>query len=311
VALALLFAMAVPAGFARANHLPADKIGVSASVVEVMTATASPTGPVSSGPVVLLEATLRNSSPTDLIVEVTGECALWTEILSPASEAKASVKVWTEIDGNPIPVTSDSNGDGVNNDPDDGRVVFCNRDFQVTSLLTVDVLRLFLGTRSANSFNWITLNVGSGIHSIVVKGQLDVQVAGTGYAKAAVGKRTLVVQPAKLANDATVSMSDPAGASTTSPALGSLRWGAVAPNPFQKSVDLELFSDRAGPAAVDVYDVGGHRVAKLFTGKIGAVMPRLRWDGLDRRGRPVPPGVYLVKAEVGSETVATPVCRMR
>ena len=233
---------------AHANHLPADKIGVSASVMEVMTATASPVGPVSSGPIVLLQATLRNSSPTDLMIKVTGECALWTEIVSPSSDAKASVKIWTEMDGTPVPVTTDANGDGVNDDPDDGRVVFSNRDFQITSLLSVDILRLFIGTRSANAFNWITLNVGSGIHSIVVKAQLDVQVTGAGVAKAAVGKRTLIVEPAKLANDATVSFSDPPPADAPQlPETQGMRWGVVGPNPFDRAVELELLAGRAGP----------------------------------------------------------------
>ena len=297
---------------AHANHLPADKIGVSASVMEVMTATASPIGPVSSGPIVLLQATLRNSSPTDLMIKVTGECALWTEIVSPSSDAKASVKIWTEMDGRPVPVTTDANGDGVNDDPDDGRVVFSNRDFQITSLLSVDLLRLFIGTRSANAFNWITLNVGSGIHSIVVKAQLDVQVTGAGVAKAAVGKRTLIVEPAKLANDATVSFTDPPPADAPQPpeAQG-MRWGVVGPNPFDRAVELELLAGRAGPAEVTVYDVAGQRVAQLFAGRVAAGAPRLRWDGHDGQGRPVPPGAYLVQARMGKETATTRVYRMR
>jgi len=297
---------------AHANHLPADKIGMSASVMEVMTATASPIGPVSSGPIVLLQATLRNSSPTDLMIKVTGECALWTEIVSPSSDAKASVKIWTEMDGRPVPVTTDANGDGVNDDPDDGRVVFSNRDFQITSLLSVDLLRLFIGTRSANAFNWITLNVGSGIHSIVVKAQLDVQVTGAGVAKAAVGKRTLIVEPAKLANDATVSFADPPPADAPQPpeAQG-MRWGVVGPNPFDRVVELELLAGRAGPAEVTVYDVAGQRVAQLFAGRVAAGAPRLRWDGHDGQGRPVPPGAYLVQARMGKETATTRVYRMR
>jgi len=297
---------------AHANHLPADKIGVSASVMEVMTATASPIGPVSSGPIVLLQATLRNSSPTDLMIKVKGECALWTEIVSPSSDAKASVKIWTEMDGRPVPVTTDANGDGVNDDPDDGRVVFSNRDFQITSLLSVDLLRLFIGTRSANAFNWITLNVGSGIHSIVVKAQLDVHATGAGVAQAAVGKRTLIVEPAKLANDATVSFADPPPADAPQPpeAQG-MRWGVVGPNPFDRAVELELLAGRAGPAEVTIYDVAGQRVAQLFAGRVAAGAPRLRWDGHDGQGRPVPPGAYLVQARMGKETATTRVYRMR
>src|SRR5919198_115277 len=72
-----------------------------------------------------------------------------------------------------------------------------------TPVFVGDAIRLFQKTRSANAFNWGALNVGNGIHTLVVKAQLDASVTGVGtFAQAAVGKRTLVVQPAKLANDA-------------------------------------------------------------------------------------------------------------
>ena len=186
-----------------ATHQPADKVNVSASTVEVMQ-TQVGLGASSSGPVTLLSGTFRNSTPTDLIIQVTAECALWTDIVSPESEAAATVTVWVELDGARVPVTSDSNGDGVFDDPDDGKVIFCNRAFRISTPLFVgDAIRLFQKTRSANAFNWGALNVGNGIHTLVVKAQLDASVTGVGtFAQAAVGKRTLVVEPAKLANDA-------------------------------------------------------------------------------------------------------------
>jgi hypothetical protein len=183
-----------------ATHQPADKIGVSASTVQVMQ-TQVGLGGSSSPPVTLLSATFRNSTPTDLIIQLTGECALWTDIASPESEAAAKVTVWVELDGQRVPVTSDSNEDGVFNDPDDGKVVFCNRAFRISA--PINVIELFQNTRSANAFNWGALNVGNGIHTLEVKAQLDASVTGVGtFAQAAVGKRTLVVEPAKLANDA-------------------------------------------------------------------------------------------------------------
>jgi len=188
---------------ARATHQPADKINVSASIVEVMQTQVGPV-PSSSGPVTLLSATFRNSTPTDLIIQVTGECALWTDIVSPESEAAAKVTVWVELDGVAVPVTSDSNADGVFDDPDDGKVVFCNRAFKISApVVGPGVVNLFQKTRSTHAFNWGALNVGNGIHTLVVKAQLDTSVTGVGtFAQAAVGKRTLVVEPAKLANDA-------------------------------------------------------------------------------------------------------------
>ena len=305
----LVLAVALPA---QANHLPADKIGVSASAVEVMTATASPIGPVSSGPVVLLQATLRNSTPTDLMIRFTGESALWTDIVSPSSDAMASVKIWAEIDGSPVPVTSDANGDGVANDPDDGRVVLANRDFRIASLISADVISLYLSTRNAGAFQWMALNVGSGIHNVVLKGQLDVQVAGAGLAKAAVGKRTLFVEPAKLANDATVAFADPpAVGASPSASPQALRWGSIGPNPFRSAVDLELRARRSGPASVTVYSVAGQRVARLYAGHLDAGSPHLSWDGRDLQGRPAPAGFYVVEARMGAETATARVERLQ
>ena len=90
------------------------------------------------------------------------------------------------------------------NDPDNGKVVFCNRAFKISApLVGPEVVSLYQKTRSTHAFNWGALNVGNGIHTLVVKARLDASVTGIGtFAQAAVGKRTLVVEPAKLANDA-------------------------------------------------------------------------------------------------------------
>src|SRR5438046_1948940 len=191
VAAGVVFLVLMAPPEARATHQPADKVNVSASSVGVMQ-TQVGLGASSSGPVTLLSATFRNSTPTDLIIQVTEECALWTDIISPESEAAAAVTVWVELDGAAVPVTSDSNGDGVFNDPDDGKTIFCNRAFRISTPLFVgDIISLFQKTRSANAFNWGALNVGNGIHTLVVKAQLDASVTGVGtFAQAAVGKRT-------------------------------------------------------------------------------------------------------------------------
>jgi hypothetical protein len=202
---AFLLVNSVPA---FATHEPADKIGVTASVMEEMK-TQVGIGGGSSGPIELLRATLRTSGPTDLIIQFTAECALWTNVVvlsGGSSQSIANVNAWIEIDGLPIPVTMDSNGDGNPIDPDDGKVVFCNRDLKLSTsgLLPSALIALYNKTRNANAFNFAALNVGAGVHTILVKAKLDVTVSGTGTAHAAVGKRTLIVEPAKLANDVTI-----------------------------------------------------------------------------------------------------------
>lgn len=207
LALLLLLGLVTLGRGAIATHRPADKVAVAGSAIEVMT-TPLVDGQ-SSLTETILEGTMKTSTPADLMIQVTLECALLTDITTdtvnqPESEAIATVKVWVEIDGAAVPVSS-----GDTTEP--GRVVFCNRAYRqkVTELDDDNdnhVFEQFLRTRSANAFNWIKLNVGSkpSPHTIKVKAQLTAQVTGAGDAKAIVGKRTLVVEPAKLANDATI-----------------------------------------------------------------------------------------------------------
>ena len=180
---------------ADATHAPADKIGVSASTVEVMS-TPLLAGS-SSQEVELLRGSLKTSAPTDLSLSVHAECGLWTDVQvigTGSSTAKAAVNVWVEVDGAPVPVSRQSG--------DDGKIVFCNRELAL-QIAGVPLIDLFQKTRSANAFQWMDLDVGAGFHTIVVKARLDANVTGIGMAQAAVGRRTLIVEPVKLANDAT------------------------------------------------------------------------------------------------------------
>jgi hypothetical protein len=176
-------------------------MAVSGSTVEIMSAGLL-TGS-SQQTEQLLAGRIKTSGPTDLIFRVTAECALWTNVQTVGnaqSEAEATVKVWVTVDGNAVPVSS---GDTV----EPGKVVFCNRAYRLETVNFSDdnaTIRQFLRTRTANAFNWMTLNVGSGVHDITVMASLELNASGSAYAKAAVGKRTLIVEPVKLANDVTL-----------------------------------------------------------------------------------------------------------
>lgn len=180
---------------AVATHAPADKVAVSGSAVEVM-------GPGEE--VTLLTAKLRTSTPTDLLLDVSAECSIVTNVTTVGNDdqrAFGQVRVWVEVGdegqaGEPVKVAS--------GDPD-GKVVFCNRAYRRQTTLFDDedaTIATFLSTRTANAFNWAQLNVGKGIKEIVVKAELTEEATDKAVAEAAVGKRTLIVQPAKLANDA-------------------------------------------------------------------------------------------------------------
>ena len=50
---------------------------------------------------------------------------------------------------------------------------------------------------------------------------------------------------------------------------------------------------------VGVFDVSGRRVATLHAGAFAAGRHAIRWDGSGAGGRPVAPGVYLVRMGSG------------
>lgn len=203
-------AIALPAR-AQPNGMPADKVAVSSSVIEIIR-TQTGVGATESVEKIL-ETQLKTSGTSDLILQLTLECALWTEvgtIGSDDSAANATVEIWITLDGQPVPVTADANGDGSFDDPDDGRVTFCNRAFRMTTEFfddddAEDVIRLFNRTKNANGFNWTRPDPGHGIHAIEVWARLNATVEGDptmgaaeNVAMAAVGKRTLVIEPTHL-----------------------------------------------------------------------------------------------------------------
>jgi len=118
-----------------------------------------------------------------------------------------------EIDGKVVPVSGDDTATGEPGTPievgqaEAGHVVFCNRAYGMTTTNFDDedaTIAMFNRTRSANAFNWLSLNLGSGSHTIKVYGGLTTEVEGNALAKALVGKRTLIAEPTKMANDAVI-----------------------------------------------------------------------------------------------------------
>jgi hypothetical protein len=186
------------------DNYPADKMSVSGSSFDVM-------GPDNNGTssVVLLESHLRTSTTEDLILNASAECDILTQIRNgapnganpDAEHAFAQVKLWVTIDGAVVPVAADDTGD------DAGKVVFCNRTHDATSSFndSSEFYQSYLETRSANAFQWVALNVGNGVKDVQLHAEFVAQTMGanmpSNLAKAAVGKRTLVIEPTKAAHN--------------------------------------------------------------------------------------------------------------
>lgn len=181
-----------------ATSYPADKMTVSGSALEV-------TGPDTS--VEVLSAHLRTSAPEDLVLSLSAECDILTQIHNMGNQADtehsfAQIEMWVTIDGTVVPVSADDGSDP-------GKVVFCNRTHDATSQFASQdaFYQSFLETRTANAFQWVALNVGNGVHFIQVFADLSQEVSGQNVnmdqAQAVIGKRTLVVDPTKAAHDET------------------------------------------------------------------------------------------------------------
>ncbi|HET7530368.1 MAG TPA: hypothetical protein VFJ98_05355 [Mycobacteriales bacterium] len=164
-ALALVVRQQVAYG---ASSLPADKMTVTASRTAVQ-------GPNTDA--VLMTAQMKTSTPADLLLQVTAECTILSSITNTGSETQAynaKVELWIELDGKPVPVVPGATASGATSGTsgtDDGRVVFCNREFQRTTMYDTnnESIKDVENTSEANAFNWVALNVGNGVHTIVVK----------------------------------------------------------------------------------------------------------------------------------------------
>lgn len=213
-----------------ATHQPADKIAASASVIEVARVQSGPGSIVEDEIPLIMSSTFKTSSPTDLYIEFNTECALLTDVTVkksdtvniPDSSAAAGMTIYVKLDGVVVPVTNDRNGDSVYNDPDDGKVVYCDRAVRVNTNILQEIwnicgdpevntcteeelfLSIYQNTKSTHGFTWIALNVGSGTHTIQVYADADLNVSGSGTAQAVIGKRVLFVEPGKLANDVNI-----------------------------------------------------------------------------------------------------------
>jgi hypothetical protein len=170
----------------------------------------------------LLSATVRNSKPSDIVLQLSMECSIITDNVItgstvPGAQQSATttgtVRAWVEVDGQVVPIISSStppqDPPPAGNESD--KVTFCSTVFNRTQKDAenaqdgLDYSRDYLETKASNSFNWVRLNMGSGVHSIVVYADLTSASSTGSSASAYIGNRSLIGQPGKFANDATIS----------------------------------------------------------------------------------------------------------
>lgn len=219
MAAALLFSLAT-AYDARATHEPAQKAAAAGSDVDEIEEG-------ENAQTLLLSDTMRVSSPEDLIIQVTAECTILTELTtgpndSPGASdfatAFGSVRLWVEIDGNRVPVAMDDLAEDGADEEDEstgdiGEVTFCNRTYHRTVTDGedpedgIDEEHDYIRTRTANAFNWLALDTGvnydnpangNNILTVQLWAEYDTSTEGEALADAFVGSRTMIAEPIRV-----------------------------------------------------------------------------------------------------------------
>ena len=73
----------------------------------------------------------------------------------------------------------------------------------------------------------------------------------------------------------------------------SFNWLTNYPNPFNASTVIQFERAQGGPTTLEIYDIRGRLVRRLWDGPLSAGGYSLRWDGRDDSGASVATGIYL------------------
>jgi hypothetical protein len=74
------------------------------------------------------------------------------------------------------------------------------------------------------------------------------------------------------------------------------------PNPFRVLTSIPFRLSEDGQVVVEMFDVGGRRVARLADGNLSAGPHTVTWDGRDRDGREAAAGVYYCRVQAGAHS---------
>ena len=216
---AAVAALLLPIGTAQESHAANKAAAAGSSFVHLGTA-AAPLGPTT-----ILETEIKAGGPQDVVIQVALECSLLTDVYSTTMDdhpegytaigyAEAHVVIGVLLDGAPVLIGGDDT---------DGTVTFCDRVHQ-QELRDIDedtgnfTIRQFQKTMSANAFNWVALDLGSGYHTISVVATITADNSEGSFAQGAIAKRSLIVEPVDFAHGATIDSTDSGSSAATSEA---------------------------------------------------------------------------------------------
>lgn len=214
--MAVALAFTLTSNAADANHTPANKVVADASIDDIEFVTPEQDVPI-------LRQKLRTSRPADLLLQVSSECSIVTDVVTNGNESSAArgkLSYYLEIatEGGAtrrVGVQETSGPANTGGEDDDGEVIFCDRTYgrDVENLGETNTddarIRTYMDTRNANAFNWLAFNVGSGVHTVTLYANYDNALAedsefttnSDSSSQGVVGRRTLIIEPVRAPND--------------------------------------------------------------------------------------------------------------
>jgi Metallo-peptidase family M12/FlgD Ig-like domain len=90
-----------------------------------------------------------------------------------------------------------------------------------------------------------------------------------------------------------------------------IRLAAPSPSPFTGETTLRFYVERELTAELDVYDITGHRVARLADGVQSAGWHQVTWTGNDQDARRLGAGIYYARLRVGVATMTQKLVLLR
>ncbi|MCB0593192.1 MAG: T9SS type A sorting domain-containing protein [Phaeodactylibacter sp.] len=85
----------------------------------------------------------------------------------------------------------------------------------------------------------------------------------------------------------------------------------ASPNPFRGQLSIRFYLPDAGPAALEVFNLNGQRVAALHSGYLDAGQQDYSWDGANDAGQQLSSGIYLLRLRTEEGTLTQKVSLMR
>jgi hypothetical protein len=152
----------------------------------------------------------------------------------------------------------------------------------------------------SNARTILEYSPGNGAGVRFAKGDARMVTLGFGFEGIGAGamRNNLMAAVLDWFDDTTVSVP---GHDVPAPRLAAV---AAHPNPFNPATEIvfALAGDGLVDTRLDIYDVSGRRVRRLFAGSLPAGDHRLGWDGRDDAGAAVAGGMYLAILRAGDET---------